>query len=120
MTDTTTEHNVRQTAVDRAMRMLDAAGAEYAIEFAGQTYGTLKVAPKPKRAAIYPRGATRAHYLPLMENLQPGESVIVPSNGFDLSVLAKNISAYAANTWGRGECMTVTNRDRDCIEVLRL
>ena len=39
MTDN--EQNLRQTAVDRAMRMLDAAGAQYAVQFNGETYGAL-------------------------------------------------------------------------------
>ena len=118
MTDTT--DNLRQTAVDRAMRMLDAAGAEYAIEFNGETFGVLKLAPKPKRNRTYPRGVTRAYHAPLIDHLQPGQSAIVPRGGFDLKILSKNISAYAVHTWGAGSMLTHKNDAADCIEVLRM
>ena len=118
MTDTT--DTLRQTAIDRAMRMLDAAGAEYAIEFNGQTFGVLKLAPKPKRKPVYPRGTTKAYYEPMLGHLQPGQSAIVPRGGFDLTILAKNISAYAVHTWGAGSMLTHKNEAADCIEVLRM
>jgi hypothetical protein len=118
MTDN--EQNLRQTAVDRAMRMLDAAGAQYAVQFNGETYGALTVKPEPKRRPVYERGATRAHYLPYIEHLNVGESVTVPAGPFALSPLASNISAYACHAWGIGSAMVSQDRATGCISVLRI
>ena len=118
MTDT-----IRQTAVDRALRMLDAAGADYAVQFDGNTYGTLPIAPPPPAKPARPRynrGETRAHYLPYLAPMQPGDSVAIPAGPFDLETLARNIAAYCVHMWGRGAAMTHRNDDANVVEVLRL
>ena len=92
---------IRATTVQRALALLNAAGAEYAVKFDGHQYGTLAIAePKGKtRTARYPRGATRAHYTPYIENLGPGDSVNVPYGEFDPVTLASNVSAAACRLW---------------------
>lgn len=127
MTDTTTDQNalpIQHTAVMRALRMLDAAGAVYAVQFDGATYGQLEVKPqRPKKKhgdyVRYPRGTTRAHYLPYLEALAPGETASVPCGDFDPRTLSANISSYCVNAWGAGNAMTSLNRSTDCIDVLR-
>ena len=118
-----TTEAIRQAAVDRALRMLDAAGAVYAVQFDGNTYGTLPIAPPPPAKPArprYKRGATRAHYLPYLAPMQPGDSVAIPHGGFDLVVLTGNVSAATVHMWGRGAAMTCRNDTAGTVEVLRL
>ena len=118
MTDT-----IRQTAFNRALRMLDAAGAAYAVQFDGNTYGTLPIAPPPPAKPArprYKRGTTRAHYLPYLAPMQPGDSVAIPHGGFDMTVLSANVSAAIVHMWGAGAAMTHRNDDANVVEVLRL
>ena len=127
MTDTTTDQTalpIQHTAVMRALRMLDAAGAKYAVQFDGATYGQLEVKPqRPKKKhgdyTRYPRGATRSHYLPYLETLEPGETASVPCGDFDPRTLSANISSYCVNAWGAGNAMTSRNDNTGCIDVLR-
>lgn len=111
---------IHRTAVARAIAMLNAAGAEYAVIFDGETHGNLEVKPTSQRKPRYPRGATRAHYLPHLETLAPGDSAVVPVGPFDPATLAANISAYCYHTWGAGAGMTARNDEAGTIEVLRL
>jgi hypothetical protein len=39
---------VQHIALTRALKTLDAIGARYAIQYDGETYGTLPIAPEPK------------------------------------------------------------------------
>lgn len=126
MTDNTTQAaaplSVQATAVQRALAMLNAAGAAYAVQFDGQTYGTLEVKPQRtgKRQRKYPRGETRNHYLPYLTMLRPSDAVAVPYGQFDPATIAANISAYCVNNWGKGAAMTQRNDAAGTVEVLRL
>jgi hypothetical protein len=116
MTDT-----VQHIALTRALKTLDAIGARYAVQYDGQTYGTLTIAPEPKaktRAGPrYARGATRAHYGPYIEPMQPGDVVAIPYGDFDPQTLACNATAACYHLWGKGN--TVTKRD-DAARVVNI
>ncbi|MGV0954697.1 MAG: hypothetical protein ACOYBR_10325 [Fluviibacter sp.] len=114
---------IRQAAVDRALRMLDAAGAVYAVQFDGNTYGTLPIAPPPPAKPArprYKRGLTRAHYLPYLADMQPGDSAAIPAGPFDLTVMAANVSGAVVHMWGAGAAITHRNDTAGTIEVLRM
>lgn len=122
MTDNIT--TIRRTALNRAISMLEAAGATYAIQFEGETFGTLTIAePKPAkqtRNRKYPPGVTRAHYIPYLAPMKPGDAANVPFGMFDGVSLARNISAYCVHTWGTGAAITQRNDEAQTVEVLRL
>lgn len=111
---------IHQTATDKAIRILEAIGAKYAIHIDGEVYGTLKVAKESKRNRVYAHGETRAHYWPIIENLNVGDSASVPFAHFDPKILASNISANCVHAWGAGNTMTARNDENQTIEVLRL
>jgi hypothetical protein len=113
---------IHQTAIDKAIRILEATGAKYAIHIGDEIYGTLKVMPESnhKRSRPYAHGETRSHYLPYIENLQVGEGVSIPYSYFDPKVLASNISALCCHKWGSGSAMTAKNDVTKSVEVLRL
>ena len=115
---------VQHTAVMRAIAMLNAAGASYAVQFDGATYGNLEVKlPTGKKHADYTRykrGTTRGHYLPYLETLVPGNVASVPYSDFDPRTLAANISAYCVNAWGKGNAITSRNDATGHVDVLRI
>ncbi len=100
------EPTIQDLTVKRAMLMLKAAGAQYAVVYDGETYGTLELAPPPKvrrrGPGRYPRGATRAHFFPHIEKLQPEETAKIPYGDFDVGTLQSNIAAYCSTNWGAG------------------
>jgi len=111
---------IHQTATAKAIKILEAIGAKYAIHIDGEVYGTLKVTKEPNRNRPYANGETRSHYLPYIENLQIGESASVPYSYFDPKVLASNISAFCCHKWASGSAMTARNDVTKSVEVLRL
>lgn len=119
MTDT-----IQQAAFTRAIRTLDALGAQYAVIYDGQTYGTLALAPPPRQRkdgrTHYKRGTTRAHYWPYIENLKVGEAVSIPYADFDPHVLAGNISAACCHAWGAQTHVTQRDDVQGIVKVLRI
>jgi hypothetical protein len=112
--------SIEQTALNKAINILNALGAEYAIRLGEEAYGTLEIAPpRTRRAALYPRGVTHDYFWPLLCDMQPGEMRQVPLNGFDGAILARNISSACARYFGAGNAMTSLDRDKDRVTVLR-
>lgn len=118
------EKTIQDMAFERALRMLDAAGAQYAIVYNGETYGTLELAPPPKvrrrGPGLYPRGMTRAHFLPHLGELQPGECAKIPYADFDVAILQSNVAAFCSSTWGAGNSMARRFDGAGELHVLRL
>ena len=112
--------SLQAVAVRKALRILDAAGAVYAVQHEGETYGTLAVKEPPTYAARYPRGATRAHYLPLIQDMKPGDSVEIPFGPFDPTILSSNLAATVCRDWGAGSFVTRRNSAKSVIELLRV
>jgi hypothetical protein len=113
--------NLRAITVRRALRMLDAAGAVYAVQYEGETHGTLTVIdPKQPRAERYARGETRAHYQPYIDCMAPGDSAAIPFGDFDPKVLSSNLCAALFRAWGAGSFATHRNDAKAVVEVLRI
>jgi hypothetical protein len=112
--------SLQAVAVRKALRILDAAGAVYAVQHEGETYGTLAVKEPPTYAARYPRGATRAHYTPIIQHMKPGDSVEIPFGRFDPKVLSSNLAAAVCRDWGAGSFTARRNDAKSVIELLRL
>jgi hypothetical protein len=115
---------VQHIALTRALKALDAIGARYAVQYDGQTYGTLQLAPEPKprtrAGARYPRGATRAHFGPYLEPMQPGDVVAIPYGDFEPYALSCNVAAACHNAWGKGNSVTKRDPLARVINVLRI
>ena len=114
---------IQDMAFERALRMLDATGAQYAVVYNGETYGTLELAPPPKvrrrGPGPYPRGVTRAHFLPYIGELQPGETAQIPYADFDVNILQSNVSAFCSTQWGTGSAMVRRFEDEGELHILR-
>jgi hypothetical protein len=112
--------SIHQVVIEKAIKLLEASGATYAIQYNGNTYGTLQVKPAPLRQRRYAKGETSAHYLPIIGGLKVGEGASVPMSYFDPRILSSNISGYCVHHWGASNAMTKINRKNQTIEVIRL
>lgn len=115
---------VQHIALTRAIRALEAIGALYAIQYDGETYGTLTLAPPPRERKDgrphYRRGTTRAHYWPYLEPMQPGDVVAIPFAGFDPVILSRNITAACCHAWGNQQAISQRDDTARVINVLRI
>lgn len=115
---------VQHIALKRALKALDAISAKYAVQYEGQTYGTLSVAAPAKvrkdGRPHYRRGTTRAHYWPYLEAMQPGDVVAIPFADFDPYILARNITAACCHAWGNGQSITQRDDAARVVNVLRI
>lgn len=113
------------TIFKKALAALDAAGAQYRIIMPdGTHFGTLPYAqPQPERKRRnlrHPYGALKAHYLPYLKDIQPGQCIDVPCGPFLPGPLMSGISAHFCHTLGNGKVTVAGNKERKCIEVLRV
>ena len=114
-------HEVQNTAFNRALKLLDAAGAEYAIKFDGEVHGTLTLAPERKgKPSLYRRGETHSYFWPLVKDIQVGEVREVPLDRFDGPTLSSNISSACVRTFGVGCSIVSLQKAKGVVAVLRI
>jgi hypothetical protein len=120
-----TAERIITVTIDRALKMLDACGAQYKVILSdGTEYGTLEVVdPKPQRhrrtRGDRPYGALGAHVKPyLQHNTKPGDVLSIPFGEFEPSHVRGAVAAYLSSMWGRGTYTTATAPN--AVEVLRL
>lgn len=117
--------STKQTAVRRAIALLDAAGAAYCvITDDGKKYGTLEVA-KPTKEKAEAKRDYATHIGQFVATLKPGETVNVPylpEHPWTLGQLQSNIAAYCVRNWGKGNFVTCVVRETNeqYVEVLRV
>ena len=114
--------SVNEIALDRALKLLDAAGVQYAvIGFNGTKYGTLEIAPpKKKRALRYAYGEFRDYFMPYLRDIKPGDSVKIPFGKYEVEELRGPVSSWCTNNWGKGNTITSIDRKAGHVEVLRV
>lgn len=103
---------------------LTAAGAQYKIIAEdGTEYGELQVVP-PKAHRTWtrqqPYGEMTAYFLPTVENMQPGDVVIVEPGKYEPARLRGAVGAWAAKKWGAGNSITSVNKQKGVVEVMRV
>ena len=115
-------HDLQKTTALKALKTLDALGVPYAAIIDGETHGTLEIKTRRTRTREprYAYGETRAHYLPLIQNMAVGDVVDVPVGQFDLPTLSSNVTAFASHEWGKGNTVTQSNKDAGTVTVLRI
>ena len=116
---------IQQTAINRALQMLHAAGCRFAVITPdGTKHGTLELAPEPKartriRAAhSLPVGALTAHTKKHIGGMQAGDCAVVPPlDGVPIESLRSAVTSWASREWGSGSYMSSVNNFT--IEILR-
>jgi hypothetical protein len=115
----TTPNAAAEKAVSQAIRMLRAAGVQYAvIDHAGALHGTLDV--KKRKYPAGPRMALKPHYKDPLDALAPDSAVSIPiPAGADATSFQACVCQYARALWGMGNYTSSMNREQNAVDVLR-
>lgn len=105
---------IEKVTFDRAIKMLDALGAKYHIQYNDQIMGQPLTV---KRDRKYEHGSISSHVKPYLENLNVGDVIQIPVGPFDLDTIQASASRIACSLFGTSSC--ITHRNGDCVEVLR-
>jgi hypothetical protein len=112
---------VKQQTLTRALNMLNALGATYAvIEEDGTKHGTLEVAETKKRSSKYKHGELSAYASTHMANMSAGDVEEVPFGKYEGEEVRSAAVSWACYHWGNGTVTTATNKDKKVVEVFRI
>jgi hypothetical protein len=105
-------NTLHKRAVDNAVKLLNAIGAQYAIiDTDGVKTGNLEVVTKIKRRkALYPHGEVIKHIKPYIDNIKVNTTVEIPVGKFDLATVYRSVSSNASKSWGTGS-HSITTKD---------
>lgn len=105
-------NTLHKRAVDNAVKLLNAIGAQYAIiDTDGVKTGSLEVVTKIKRRkALYPHGEVIKHIKPYIDNIKVNTTVEIPVGKFDLATVYRSVSSNASKSWGTGS-HSITTKD---------
>ena len=113
---------VQRTAIDKALKILDAAGCDYWAKAPdGQTFGVLPamappVAPPRKRRP--PINFRQTGYTEALRPLQVGQvAVLKPPLGATARQMYKTVYTFCYTAWGVGNFQIAITKG--CVEVLR-
>lgn len=112
---------VKQQTLTRALNMLNAIGATYAIiEDNGTKHGTLEVVEPKKRGLKYKHGELSAYASKHIANMSVGDVEEVPFDKYEAEEVRSAAVSWAGYHWGKGTVTTATVKDRKIVEVLRI
>jgi hypothetical protein len=114
---------IQQQTLKKAIILLDAIGATYAIiDQQGNKHGTLEVVEaKTKRAkSKHPRGYMSDYAESQIGHLKVGDVVELSIEQFGKEGTRGAVTAWACNNWGNGKITTGYNKDTNKLEVLRI
>jgi hypothetical protein len=112
---------VKQQTLKRALAMLNAIGATYAVvEENGTKHGTLEVAETKKRSSKYKHGELSGYAMKWMVGMKVGDVKEVPFDKYTGEELRSATVSWACYHWGTGTVTTATNKDKKVVEVLRI
>ena len=105
-------NTLHKRAVDNAVKLLNAIGAQYAIiDTDGVKTGNLEIVTKIKRRkALYPHGEVIKHIKPYIDNIKVNTTVEIPVGKFDLATVYRSVSSNASKSWGTGS-HSITTKD---------
>lgn len=116
--------STQQIAIERALKLLDAAGAQYAvIGLFGKKYGTLEIAeekPKKKKVFTHRHGEFKRYFMPHIKHMVAGDCVKIPPGTYQLEELRGPLSSWCSANWGKGSTITTIDREANHVEVLRV
>lgn len=114
--------NIKQQTLKRALTMLDAIGATYAvIEENGTKHGTLEVSDKKKKSPRkYKHGELSSYVKSFLENMKVGQVVELPSGVYPIEDLRSAVASWACYYWGNGTVTTASSKEKQIVEVLRI
>lgn len=93
--------DIQQQAVSRAIRLLEAAGARFAIEFRGETSGNAELQAKKRSKPIRDLAGTYG-YLDMVSRLEAGGSIKITANDGDAETLRAAVCNAMTKKFGSG------------------
>lgn len=112
---------VKQQTLARALNMLNAIGATYAvIEEDGTKHGTLEVAETKKRSSKYKHGELSGYASKHMSNMSVGDIQEIPFDKYTGEEVRSAAVSWACYHWGNGTVTTASIKDKQIVEVLRI
>lgn len=112
---------VKQQTLTRALNMLNALGAAYAvIEEDGTKHGTLEVVETKKRNTKYKHGELSAYAAAHMVSMEVGDIEEIPFGKYEGEEVRSAAVSWACYHWGNGTVTTSTNKDKKVVEVFRI
>jgi hypothetical protein len=110
----------KQIAVERAIKLLEAAGASYHIEVDDQEFGApLHPEERKRRSCIINKGVTE-YVRERAAGMGVGEVVVIEPGPFDLSAVQSIASAQMGTLFGQGSMITRKDNEKCHVEVLRV
>lgn len=113
---------VKETALKKAIVLLNAIGAQYAIiDSDGNHHGELQIEKKSKRSkSKYQWGELTNYCRENFTNLGIGDVLIFPVDKYPIADMQRTLSSWICKNYGNGSHTTCVNRERNAIEVLRI
>jgi len=118
--------HVQNEAIQRAIKLLTAAGCQFAILTAnGTKHNTLPLAPPERKRtpSRFKRGSIKAYYDPILEEIAPGATHLIPFGPFGENketreTLRSAIVSECSRVWGNGSY--ISHLTDNGIELLRM
>jgi hypothetical protein len=109
-----TNKTIQEISVEKAIRFLEVAGAQYTVRFNGQEW---KSAPKRSK-----RDSLKPIYQQALDALEPapGMYTITVPDGFNLEEVRSALSSQLYQKYGKGNCITHIVKERREIEIIRV
>ena len=109
---------IKITAIEKALRLLEASGASFHVRFGDQEWGTAIATKSARKASKYPHGAVSAHIKPYLKDIKANDAVAIPFGEFDVGSVYSTLTAHLTTKWGKGSYMV--HKTKNQLEVLRL
>ena len=108
-------------ALDNAIKLLKAIGAQYAIKDSeGNLHGDLTAVSKKKKAPPkYPYGSLAKHIRPYLDSCGVNQTVTIPIGQYDLDAIYGSTSSIASKEWGNGCHKIGTTTDKKAVVITR-
>jgi hypothetical protein len=112
---------VKEQTLVRALNMLKAIGATYAvIEENGTKHGTLEVLEPRRRGNKYAHGELSGYASKHIANMSVGDVQEIPFGKYEGEEVRAAAVSWACYHWGNGTVTSATVKDRQLVEVLRI
>lgn len=113
--------SVKLVAIERAIKLLNAAGAQFHIKCEGMEFGAAIVPPKPPRQKrMVVNKGIGAFVKSAIGDMQIGDTRVVASDIYSLDHLQSCCASFCGALWGKGNYVTQRNPDKHGITVLRV
>jgi len=119
---------VIKITVEQTLKKLQVTGCAYNVMLSDGTIFShkeemfsVKKGTRSRHGLPYKYGDVKAHYEPYIKDLEVGGVTSIPATStLALDVIQGSLTAHLSQRWGKGNYTTFTNKETNCIEVLRV